>query len=169
MRSAKRLWRQLRRSDPVSCVAIRLTLQGTFNGFVANVKFDPASPDTGAVQVRVDVGSVSTGTASADELLRSEDFFDASKCPQATFEATDFHAQDTGDYLATGTFTLKGHAAPQTVAFTTTTDAQGQWFDGSFTISRLSFGVGQGEWSDTSTLDDAVQIQFHILQKKVSH
>jgi len=143
-----------------------VTLQGTFNGFAANVKFDPAKPETGAVQVRVNVGSVSTGTASADELLRSEDFFDATKYPQATFEASDFRAQGAGHYVAKGTFTLKGHAVSQMVAFTTTTDAQGQWFDGSFTISRLSFGVGQGEWADTSTLDDAVQIQFHILQKK---
>ncbi len=68
--------------------------------------------------------------------------------------------------VAKGTFTLKGKSAPQTVVFTTTSAPQGQWFDGSFTISRLAFGVGQGEWSDTSTLDDAVQIQFHILQKK---
>ncbi len=68
--------------------------------------------------------------------------------------------------VAKGTFTLKGKSAPQTVVFTTTSAPQGQWIDGSFTISRLAFGVGQGEWSDTSTLDDAVQIQFHILQKK---
>ncbi len=143
-----------------------VALTGDFNDFAANVKFDPAHPDTGTVKVSVTVGSVSTGTASADELLRSEDFFDAKKFPQATFEATEFHAQGAGHYLAKGTFTLKGKSVPQTVVFTMASAPQGQWFDGSFTISRLAFGVGQGEWSDTSTLDDAVQIQFHILQKK---
>lgn len=145
-----------------------VSLQGTFNEFVADVKFDPARPDTGTVQVRVNVGSVDTGTASANELLRSEDFFDAAKFPLASFEASEFHMQDAGYYVAKGTFTLKGHTVPLPVAFTTITDPQGQWFDGSFTISRLSFGVGKGEWADTSTLDDAVKVQFHILQKKAS-
>lgn len=119
-----------------------VSLQGTFNAFVANVKFDPARADAGTVQVSVDVGSVHTGTPSADELLRSEDFFDAAKFPQATFEASEFHAQDAGHYIAKGAFTLKGHTVPLTVTFATTTDPQGRWFDGSFTISRLSFGVG---------------------------
>ncbi len=145
-----------------------VSLQGTFNDFAASIKFDPAHPDAGTVKVGVTVGSVSTGTASADELLRSEDFFNATKFPQATFEASEFHVQDAGHYVAKGTFTLKGKAVPQTIVFTAKNDPQGQWFDGSFTISRLAFGVGQGEWSDTSTLDDAVQIQFHILQKKAS-
>ncbi len=143
-----------------------VSLLGNFNDFSANVRFDPAHPDAGAVKVSVGVSSVSTGTASADELLRSEDFFDATKYPQATFEATEFLAQDTRHYIAKGTFTLKGHAVPQAIVFTTTSDPRGQWFDGSFTISRLAFSVGLGEWSDTSTLDDAVQIKFHILQKK---
>lgn len=145
-----------------------VSLQGTFNDFSASVNFDPARPDGGTVQVAVKVASVSTGTPSADELLRSEDFFDSAKFPQATFEASDFHAQDATHYSAKGAFTLKGHTVPLSVTFTTTGAPQGLWFDGSFTISRLAFGVGQGEWADTSTLDDAVQVQFHILQKRAS-
>jgi polyisoprenoid-binding protein YceI len=145
-----------------------VSLQGIFNGFAANIKFDPAHPEVGTVQARVDVGSVSTGTSSADELLRSEDFFDAKTHPQATFEATEFHAQDKGHYQAKGTFTLKGHSISLPVTFTTTDAPQGRWFDGTFTISRLIFQVGLGEWSDTSTLDDAVRVQFHILQAGVA-
>ena len=141
-----------------------VALQGTFNDFAANVKFDPARPDTGVVRVSVDVRSVNTGTPAANELIKSADFFDAATFPQATFEASEFHAQDTGHYIAKGTFTLKGHTMALPVTFATTTAAQGRWFDGSFTISRTLFKVGQGEWSDTSTLDDAVQIQFHIQQ-----
>lgn len=141
-----------------------VALEGTFNDFVANLKFDPAHPDAGAVRVSVDVRSVSTGTAAANELIKSPDFFDAATFPQATFEATEFHAQDAGHYVAKGTFTLKGHTITLPVTFATVTSPQGRWFDGSFTISRTSFKVGQGEWSDTSTLDDAVQVQFHIKQ-----
>lgn len=141
-----------------------VTLQGMFNDFAANVKFDPAQPEAGTVKVSVDVRSVSTGTPSANELIKSADFFDATAFPQATFEATEFHAQDAGHYVAKGTFSLKGHSVTLPVTFVTTTGPQGRWFDGAFTISRTLFKVGQGEWSDTSTLDDPVQILFHIAQ-----
>jgi polyisoprenoid-binding protein YceI len=146
-----------------------VSLQGSFNDFVANVKFDPVHPDAGAVKVSVDVHSVNTGTPAANEMIRGSDFFDAATFPQATFEASEFHAQDAGHYLAKGAFTLKGHTVTLPVAFATITGPQGRWFDGSFTISRTSFKVGQGEWADTSTLADAVKIQFHILQGKASY
>ncbi len=140
-------------------------LQGTFNDFVANVKFDPAQPDVGMVLVSVDVRSVNTGTPAANELIRSADFFDANTFPHATFEASEFHVKDAGHYIAQGAFTLKGHTVTVPVTFVATATPQGRWFDGSFTISRTSIKVGQGEWADTSTLDDTVRIQFHILQE----
>ena len=142
-----------------------VALQGSFNDFVANVKFDPARPDVGMALVSVDVRSVDTGTPAANELIRSADFFDANTFPQATFEASEFHAKDSVHYVAKGAFTLKGHTVIVPVTFATATTPQGRWFDGSFTVSRTSMKVGQGEWADTSTLDDAVQIQFHILQE----
>jgi len=142
-----------------------VSLQGSFSDFVSSVNFDPAHPEVGSVKVGVDVRSVGTGTPSADELLRSEDFFDAKTHPQATFDASEFHALDKGHYVAKGTFTLKGHSASVPVTFTTTSDSKGRWFDGSFAITRMTYRVGLGEWSDTSTLDDAVQIKFHIYQE----
>lgn len=142
-----------------------VSLQGSFNDFAANVKFDPARPDAGTVRVSVDVRSVDTATPAANEMIKSMDFFDAATFPRATFEAAEFHALDASHFIARGTFTLKGHAATLPVTFTTTDTAQGRWFDGSFIISRTLYKVGQGEWADTSTLDDAVRIQFHILQE----
>jgi len=139
-------------------------LQGAFGNFVAEVDFDPGRPQAGAVRVRVAVGSVDAGANSANELLRGESFLDAAHYPQASFEAKEFHARGDGQYVATGAFTLKGRSVSVPVAFTTASGAGGRSFDGTFTVSRLFFQVGQGEWADTSTLDDAVQVQFHLVQ-----
>jgi polyisoprenoid-binding protein YceI len=146
-----------------------VSLQGSFKDFAANVKFDPMHPETGAVRVSVDIRSVNTGTPAANELIKSSDFFDVATFPQATFEASEFHAQDAGHYIAKGSFSLKGRTVTLPVTFATTAAPQGRWLDGSFTISRTLFKVGQGEWSDTSMLDDAVKVQFHILQEGASH
>ena len=34
---------------------------------------------------------------------------------------------------------------------------------GSFTIQRLAFKVGEGEWTDTSMVGDEVQVRFKLV------
>jgi len=140
-------------------------LQGAFGSFVADVDFDPVRPETGSVQVRVAVASVDAGANSANELLRGESFLDAARFPQASFEASEFKARADGQFVATGAFTLKGRRISVPVAFATAAADGERSYDGAFTISRLFFQVGQGEWADTSTLDDTVQVQFHLVQQ----
>lgn len=137
-------------------------LQGSFEVFTAQVDFDPAHPEKGAVHVQVPVDSVSAGSREANGLLRSAGFFDVARFPTARFDAENFRAQADGRYLAQGRFTLKGQTVSLPVTFSATTGPQGRWFEGHFSISRLAFGVGQGEWSDTSTLDDMVEIAFRV-------
>jgi polyisoprenoid-binding protein YceI len=38
-----------------------------------------------------------------------------------------------------------------------------QIFDGVLPVKRLQFGIGQGDWKDTSVVADEVQIKFHIV------
>jgi len=137
-------------------------LQGGFESISVQVDFDPAHPEQGAVHVQVPVDSVSAGSREANDLLRSTGFFDAAHYPTARFDAEKFVTQADGRYLAQGSFTLKGTTVMLPVSFSTVAGPQGRWFEGHFSISRLAFGVGQGEWSDTGTLDDKVEITFHL-------
>jgi polyisoprenoid-binding protein YceI len=140
-------------------------LQGSFEDFTATVNFDAEHPHAGSVHAKVLVASVNAGSREANDLLRSAGFFDAARFAQASFDASDFEPQAGGRYLAHGTFTLKGHTVNLPVSFTAVGSPQGRWIDGSFAISRLEFVVGQGEWADTSTLDDRVEVAFHLLQE----
>ncbi len=140
-------------------------LRGSFEEFTVQLDFDPVHPESGTVRVQVPLASVSAGSRETDALLRSGSFFDAANFSQASFAADHFAAQPGGRYLARGSFSLKGHTVIQPVAFSVASDPKGRWLDGSFSVSRLEFGVGQGEWGDTSTLDDGVEIVFHIRQE----
>lgn len=137
-------------------------LQGRFDQFTARVRFDPQQPQAGSVQARIALASVNAGARAANDLLLSAGFFDAAHFPQADFSATDFAPQADGSYLARGRFTLKGHTEVLPLRFTATAAPDGWWFDGACTVSRLAYGVGQGEWADTGTLDDAVEVRFHV-------
>jgi polyisoprenoid-binding protein YceI len=35
-------------------------------------------------------------------------------------------------------------------------------FDGAFAIKRLDYNIGEGEWTDLSTIANDIQIKFHI-------
>jgi polyisoprenoid-binding protein YceI len=137
-------------------------LTGTFHQFSADIQIDPARPQDGKVKVSIDTASEDAGGADADNLIKSKEFFDIAHFPSATFEASSISAGTDGRFLASGPFTLKGHSANIVIPFTTHSDASGTWYEGSTKISRLAFGVGQGQWSDTSTLDDEVLIQFKL-------
>jgi hypothetical protein len=34
--------------------------------------------------------------------------------------------------------------------------------NGYLELSRLDWGVGSGEWADTRTISDSVELQFHL-------
>ena len=73
-----------------------------------------------------------------------------------------------GNTLPRTALTLKGQTTSLSVVFATAAGAQRRWFDGSFTISRPLFHVGQGEWADTATPEDLVQVCFHLLQQSAA-
>jgi polyisoprenoid-binding protein YceI len=42
------------------------------------------------------------------------------------------------------------------------------WLKGTAKIKRLDFGVGQGEWQDTSTVGNDVQVRFALRLKSAT-
>lgn len=137
-------------------------LDGSFKRFSVDVDFDPARPQAGRIKVAIELASVDAGGSDANDLLKNRDFFDVGRFPGAAFESTSIQATGNGAFKATGRFTLKGHSADLAFPFAARPDGTGTWFEGSFPISRLAYRVGEGEWSDVSTLADEVQIKFKV-------
>lgn len=137
-------------------------LHGTFERFSADVDFDPARPEAGRIRVAIDPASVDAGSGDADALLRSAAFFDVQRFPGATFESTSIAAGEGGRLVASGPLTLKGRSANVAVAFTARREGTAVWYEGGAKISRLAYGIGEGQWSDTGTLDDDVLIEFRL-------
>jgi polyisoprenoid-binding protein YceI len=65
------------------------TFRGRFDRTTGRISYDPAAR-TGSADVRVEVGSVSTGVSAIDEHLKKPEFFDAAKFPAITFKSTQF-------------------------------------------------------------------------------
>src|SRR5262249_52883666 len=128
-----------------------------------DVTFDPAKPEGGKANLAIELASVDAGSDEANDLLKGKDWFNVAQFPRATFASSAFAAAGAGKFQVTGQFTLKGKTANLTVPFTSRAEGAGLWLEGTVPISRTAFKVGDGDWADTSTVADQVQIHFKLF------
>ncbi|MEM9385564.1 MAG: YceI family protein [Pseudomonadota bacterium] len=139
---------------------------GRFKTFSAEVAFDPAAPEAGRIASEVDVRSADSRSRDRDEYLQSRDFFYSRKFPTATFETVAIEADDDGGYRARANLTLRGETREVTMRFNfdPSSGARAK-LTGSVLLNRLDFGVGQGEWRDTSEVADEVRVEIELVLK----
>jgi polyisoprenoid-binding protein YceI len=136
--------------------------EGRFARFVAQLAFAPGDRPSGRFDVAIDTGSVDTAERERDELLRSPEFFDATRLPEARYVATAFARLDGATYEARGQLTLRGVTRDVPLRFTWSGPAGAPVLAGTAMLRRLEFGVGQGEWRDTAWVGDEVRIAFDL-------
>lgn len=138
-------------------------VEGEFKQVSADVDFDPAKPQAGKVSIVIKLASVDTGSADADNMLKSKGFFDAGKFPEATFISTSIASAGANMFRASGKLTLKGRSLALVIPFSASPEGAGLSLKGSVPVSRLAYNVGEGEWTDTGTLADQVLIKFKLF------
>ena len=140
------------------------TFTGKFGGFTTTLSFDPAQLATSKLDVAIQLAGTQTGNGDRDGTLVSADFFNVAKFAQARYTATKFRSLGGNQYAADGTLSLRGVSKPVTLTFTWTPGAQ-PVLAGKATVKRLDFGVGGGEWADTSTIPNEVAISTKVVLK----
>lgn len=135
---------------------------GKFPGFATRFSFDPAQLANAKLDVAIPLATATTGNEDYDESMRGDDFFASAKFAQARYTATKFRALGGNRYAADGTLSLHGVDKPVTLEFTWTPGAK-PVLSGKATVSRLAFGVGGGDWADTSLIPDAIAIATKVV------
>jgi len=83
-------------------------LYGRFNTFDGDFSYDPASPEAASIRVNIDPASVDSNHAERDKHLRSDDFLDVKKFPEAKFVSKRVESKGEGKATVIGDLTLKG-------------------------------------------------------------
>lgn len=135
---------------------------GRFPGFATRLSFDPAQLATSRLDVTIPLATATTANADYDEQMRGDAFFDARKFAQARYSATQFRALGGNRYAADGTLSLHGVTKPVTLTFTWTPGAQ-PVLNGKASVNRLDFGVGSGDWADTSLIPNAISVSAKVI------
>lgn len=142
--------------------------EGAFDKFSADIRFDPTDLVGSRFDVKIDTASVNTKDSERDETLRGADLFDVKRFTSAHYVADKFIDRGSNKYSATGQLTLRDVTKDVPIEFTFESKDGGAWLKGAAKIKRLDFGVGQGEWQDTSTVGNDVQVRFALRLKSAS-
>lgn len=87
-------------------------LHGRFNDFDGTFSWDADKPEASKVEVVINTASVDSNHAERDKHLRSADFLNVDKHPQATFVSTNVEVTGEDTAKVTGDFTFNGVTRP---------------------------------------------------------
>jgi polyisoprenoid-binding protein YceI len=139
-----------------------VNLDGSFARYSAKLAFDPTKPQAARVAIDVQMASVDAGAEEATTEVAGTAWFDTAHHPLAHFESTGVTLLAPGRYQLSGNLMIKGrtHAIVVPVSY----QAQGVRgvLSGEFLFNRSDYGVGEGEWADTSIVANAVRVRFNL-------
>ncbi len=122
-------------------------LKGRFNDFSGSFTYDKNNPNDSTLSVTINTASIDSNHADRDKHLRSDDFFDVSKFPEASFVSTQYISTGINTGTLSGDLTLHGITKPVSIAVTKVGEGKDPWggyragFEGSTSFSRYDFGI----------------------------
>lgn len=141
---------------------------GAFEKFSGQIDYAGA-PERSRVNVTIDTDSLTSDDANLTKHLKTADFFDVAKFPQATFASTEIKAGGTGgaSHTITGNLTLHGVTKSITFPATITVTPDAANVDANFSINRKDFGINYAGAQDNLIRDDVV-LKLTIRAAKAS-
>jgi len=140
-----------------------VSMEGRFKKFEIQFSFNPTKPAAAKATVDLDLASIDTGSTEANEEVAGKAWFNTKAFPHARFAATAIKSIGGNRYEVSGKLSLKGHTQEVNAPFTFTTQGNAPVFEGSFTLKRADFAIGEGAWADFGTVANEVQVKFRFL------
>lgn len=144
---------------------LSVPVDGSFKQFNAKVSFDAAKPQATQADITIQTASIALPTADANNQAKQKDWFNVAQYPTARFVSTTVKPLAAGRFQVTGKLTLKGITREVSAPFSAKAQGGITVVEGVLPISRLAYKIGEGEWADTDTVADTVQIKFRVALK----
>jgi polyisoprenoid-binding protein YceI len=132
--------------------------QGSFKKFTGAIDLVEGKPEKSRVEVTIDLNSIETKVGKLTEHLKSPDFFDVAKFPQATFTSTEIKPGGEKGASHTVTGTLDLHGVKKTITFPATINVAADAVSvvSEFAINRKDFGIVYAGKADDLIRDEVV-------------
>jgi polyisoprenoid-binding protein YceI len=139
-----------------------VAVDGKFSRFSSQLNFDPAKPTAAKASFDVELTSVDTGASEGDEEVAGKPWFNTKAFPTARFVSGSVKALGGNRHEVAGQLSIKGKTQDVVVPATFTAQGKSGVFDGSFTIRRADFSIGEGSWAKFDIVANDVLIKFRI-------
>ncbi len=144
---------------------MKVPIDGQFKKFSALISFDPGKLDAARASLEIDMASFDLGKGLDDynDEVRKKDWFDSQRFPNATFTVTSVRSVAANRIEAVGKLGLKGKTGEVLANISWKDEGAQRVFDGQVPIKRNFYGIGEGDWRDTSVVADEVIVKFRIV------
>lgn len=146
---------------------------GRFDKATGTLNFSAGSPEKSAVNVTIQMSSVSTPIGALTTELMGKEAFDAQKFPTATFKSTSIQRTGPTTGKITGDLTLHGVTKPVTLDATfggslvdPFSGSNDLGFQATTTIRRTDFGITGMAWESFVGDDVKLTIEALFIQQK---
>ena len=134
---------------------------GKFGKFEAAITMDEADVSKDHFDVKVEVASLDTQSSERDETLRTPDFFDPAKFPQAHFVSQSFGKGADGGLEAKGTLMIRDQTKPVTLKVKYVANGDTATLDVDSVLNRFDFSLGSS--SDWVDIGKGVSVHGHLV------
>jgi len=137
-------------------------MEGRFKRFNASMTLDTTRLDKARGSLEIDLSSIDTGLAEADQEVQGKAWFHVAAYPKAIFVLKSISATSPGQYQAAGQLTIKGQT--REINFPLRLSPQGV-LTGSVAMKRSDFTIGEGVWAKFDVVANEITVQFNLAVK----
>jgi polyisoprenoid-binding protein YceI len=146
-----------------------VNVEGRFRRWKANIVFLPRDLARSKAELEIELGSIDLASEESEAEVKRPKWFDTAKFPTAKFVSTGIKPLGGDRYAVAGLLTVKGIPHETTIPIALKKDATGNSVaEGSFTINRLDYMIGSGEWSDPDTVANEVTVRVRMVLPPVA-
>ncbi|MEY4593009.1 MAG: hypothetical protein RIR18_1904 [Pseudomonadota bacterium] len=139
-----------------------VSMDGNFRKFASQLKFDPAKLASAKAAIAVDLASIDTGAPEGDQEVAGKTWFNTKTFPTAQFVSSSVKSLGNNRYEVLGKLTIKGKTQDVIAPATFTPQGNTAVFEGSFTLRRGDFAIGEGAWSSFDIVANNITVKFRI-------
>jgi polyisoprenoid-binding protein YceI len=140
---------------------LNVPVTGSFKKFSGNVVLDLKKPEAGKADISIDTASISLPTAEAVGEAKGR-LVQCGQIPDCAFVSSSIKNLGGGKLQVAGKLTIKGNTRDVTAPFIAHQEGALTVVEGVLPVSRLAYKIGEGDWADTGTVADEVQIKFKV-------
>lgn len=139
---------------------------GSFGDFSGQVDY-AGSPENSHVNIAIKMDSITADDPKLTNHLKTADFFDVAKFPEATFVSTAIKpgGEKGATHTVTGNLTMHGVTKSITFPATINVTPDAATVESSFSINRKDFGITYAGPADNLIRDDVV-LNLHVRATK---